>query len=71
MLPDDDLNLRFCELAYEVYGVNRIIVRLNDYASVEEFQSLDAIVVYPSSAMVHLLDNLVRAPQLASYLLHD
>ena len=71
MLPDDDLNLRLCELAYEAYGVNRIVVRLNDYARAEEFRSLDAVVVYPSSAMVHLLDNVVRAPQLASLLLHD
>jgi Trk K+ transport system NAD-binding subunit len=71
MLPDDDLNLRLCELAYEMFGVNRLVVRLNDYSRIGEFQAIGATVVYPSSAMVHLLDNVVRAPQLASLVLHD
>lgn len=71
MLHDDDLNLRLCELVYEAFGVQRLIVRLNDYTRIEEFQALGVIVVNPSSAMLHLLDNVVRAPQLLSLLLHD
>ena len=71
MLHDDDLNLKLCELGYEMYGVNRLVVRLNDYSRIDEFQALGATIVYPSSAMVHLLDNVVRAPQLANLVLHD
>lgn len=71
MLHDDLANLRLCELMYEKYGVKRMVVRLNEYDLVNHFKALGVVIVNPSSAMVHLLDTAVRAPQLASYLLHD
>lgn len=70
MLEDDTANLRACELAYEKLGIPRLIVRLNDPTRSKEFVELGAIVVDPASAMVHLLDQFVRAPQSATLLLH-
>lgn len=69
-LDDDYANLRACELAYEKFGIPRLIVRLNDPACMNEFAPLDAYVVDPASAMVNLLDQFVRAPQSATLLLH-
>jgi Trk K+ transport system NAD-binding subunit/Kef-type K+ transport system membrane component KefB len=69
MLPDDNDNLLVCETAYEA-GVPRVIVRLNDLARREEFAALGAYVVDPTTAMVSLLDQFVRAPQEAAQLLY-
>lgn len=70
MLEDDDANLTACRLAHERFGIPRIIVRLNDPTRTSEFADCDAFVVDPTSAMVHLLDQSVRAPQSAALLLH-
>ena len=69
MLGDDEQNLKACELAYEHFGVPRLIARLNDYTLVDQFRQLGVHVVYPASAMVNLLDQFVRAPQTAALLL--
>lgn len=70
MMGSDEENYRACEIVYESFGITRIIVRLNDLSWGEKFQSIGAQVIYPSSAIVHLLDQFVRAPQSATLLLH-
>lgn len=70
MLEDDEANLRACELAYKL-GVTRLIVRLNDLANAPKFRELGALVIDPTSAMVNLLDQSVRAPQSTAILLHQ
>jgi Trk K+ transport system NAD-binding subunit/NhaP-type Na+/H+ or K+/H+ antiporter len=70
LLPDDESNYRACELVYEKYGVGRLIVRLNDLSWSNKFAELGALVVEPASAMVNLLDQFVRLPQLATMLMH-
>jgi len=70
MLGDDDENYKALQLAYEHFGVPRRIVRVNNVANAGRFKALNALVVNPSSAMVHLLDQSVRAPQSVEMLLH-
>ncbi len=70
LLGDDDDNYRACALGYEKFGIPRLIVRLNDLSNSDRFDKLDALVVEPASAMVNLLDQFVRLPQLATMLLH-
>jgi Trk K+ transport system NAD-binding subunit/Kef-type K+ transport system membrane component KefB len=70
MLGDDDSNYEACELGYEKYGVPRLIVRLNDLSYSDRFDKIGALVVEPASAMVNLLDQFVRVPQLATLLQH-
>lgn len=71
MLDNDADNYRACELAYTHFGIPRRIVRLNDYAWADRFTELDALVVYPTSAVVNLLAQFVRAPQSAALLLQQ
>lgn len=70
MLESDEENLRACVLAYEKFGVRRIVVRLTNQNLRERFVEIGAIVVDPASAMVSLLDQAVRAPHSTSMLLH-
>ncbi len=70
MTGDDDVNLRVCEIASERCGVPRIIVRLNHTYRGKDFEEIGALVVEPTSAMVNLLDQFVRVPQLANMLMH-
>jgi Trk K+ transport system NAD-binding subunit len=71
MLHDDAANLRLCEILSEEFGIKRLIVRLNEYALVDQFRALGVQVVYPANAMVHLLDSVIRAPQLVTMILQD
>lgn len=68
MLSDDE-NYRICELAYEHFGTQNLIVRLIDRANFNRFQELGALIVDPSTAIVSLLDHFVRSPSAASLLL--
>ncbi|MCP5097489.1 MAG: potassium transporter TrkA [Chloroflexi bacterium] len=68
MLSDDE-NYEICELIYEHYGIDNVIVRLQDRDNFEKFHDLGALVVEPSTAMVSLLDQFVRSPYAASLLL--
>lgn len=70
MLGSDEMNYRACEIAYEKYGIPRLVVRLNDLSWSDRFAELGASVVEPASAMVNLLDQFVRAPATAALLLH-
>jgi Trk K+ transport system NAD-binding subunit/Kef-type K+ transport system membrane component KefB len=69
-LGDDDANHQACQLGFEKFGVGRLVVRLNDLSWSDRFAELGALVVEPASAMVNLLDQFVRVPQLATLLLH-
>lgn len=71
MLPDDEANLRLVEIIYQEFGISRLVVRCTTFSDVDEFRAMGAFVVDTASAMVHLLDNVVRAPELASFLLQD
>ncbi|HSH02910.1 MAG TPA: cation:proton antiporter [Anaerolineae bacterium] len=72
MLPDDADNYRACEIAYEKFGIKRLVVRPNDISKWgEKFQELGALLVNPASAMVYLLDQSVRTPQSTSIVLHQ
>jgi len=68
MLSDVE-NYAICELIYEKFGVENVIVRLHDRANFEKFHELGAIVVEPWTSMVSLLDQFVRSPYAASLLL--
>lgn len=68
MLSDDE-NLKICELAYEHFGTDTMIVRLNSREKYDRFCELGVLVVEPSTAIVSLLDNFVRSPYTVSMLL--
>lgn len=68
LLPDDD-NYRACELIYEEFGVDNVIVRLEDYSNFEKFQEFGAHVIQPGTAMVSVLEQFVRSPFAASLLM--
>lgn len=73
MLSDEE-NYRICELAYEHYGTETLVVRLNDRTNLDRFHELDVQVVEPGTAIVSLLDHFVRSPATTSILLgmdHD
>ena len=71
LLPDDADSLKLCQIFYEDFGITRQIARLNEFSLVEEFRALGVHVLHPASAMVHLLDSFVRAPQLATMVFED
>lgn len=68
MLSDEE-NYRIAELAYEHFGTNNVVVRLNDRAEFGRFRELGALVVDPSTAMVSLLEHFTRSPSAASLFL--
>lgn len=68
MLSDEE-NASICELVYENIGTKEVVVRLNDRANFNRFHELGALIMEPSTAMVGLLDHLVRAPMATSILL--
>ncbi|MBL4577979.1 MAG: cation:proton antiporter [Flavobacteriales bacterium] len=68
-LLSDKENYQICEICYEHFGTKDKIVRLNDRANFDRFHDLGALIVEPTTAIVSLLDHLVRSPQAASLLL--
>lgn len=68
-LLDDDANYRVCELAYERYGTENLVVRAPEVEDHSRFHELGVVVVDPSTAMISLLDHLVRSPRSTSLLL--
>ncbi len=71
LLPNDADSLKLCQIFYEDFGITRQIARLNEFSLVEQFRELGVHVLDPANAMVHLLDNFVRAPQLATMVFED
>ncbi|MDJ0757385.1 MAG: cation:proton antiporter [Ardenticatenaceae bacterium] len=69
LLLTDDENYAICELIYEQFGVENVIVRLEDRANFEKFYELGANIIQPGTTMVSLLDQFVRSPSTASLLL--
>lgn len=68
-LLDDDTNYRVCELAYEHFGTENLVVRAQETRDHQRFKELGVVVVDPSIAMISLLDHLVRSPRSTSLLL--
>lgn len=67
-LPDDE-SFQICELAYEHFGTERIVVHLRDRANFSRFHELGVLVVEPQTAVVSLLEHFVRSPSGTSLLL--
>ncbi len=68
MLSNEE-NYQICELAYEHYGTEQLVVRLTEHENYERFQALGAVIVDPINATVSLLDLFVRSPVATSILL--
>ncbi|MEZ4618964.1 MAG: TrkA family potassium uptake protein [Caldilineaceae bacterium] len=68
MLSNDE-NYQICEIAYEHYGTEQLVVRLTTHENYERFQELGAMVIEPTLATVNLLDLFVRSPMTTSLLL--
>jgi Kef-type K+ transport system membrane component KefB/Trk K+ transport system NAD-binding subunit len=69
-LLTDDQNLQICQLNYDQYGIERMLVKLHDVTTdMKPFQELDALVVNPRNAMVRLLEHFVLSPTGTSMLL--
>lgn len=69
LLLSDRENLELCELIYEHIGTKEVIVRLHERHYFDKFHELGALIVDPSTAMVGLMDHLVRSPNATSLLL--
>ncbi len=68
-LNSDNENFEICEMAYEHLGTKDVVVKLNDRNNFDKFYELGVLIVEPSTAIVSLLDQLVRSPVAASLLL--
>ncbi|MEM9776505.1 MAG: cation:proton antiporter [Chloroflexota bacterium] len=68
MLENDEDNEKALELAYK-QGVPRLIVRPNGLSRAQTFAEIGALIIDPTSAMVNLLEQTVRAPKNTSILL--
>jgi Trk K+ transport system NAD-binding subunit len=68
MLSDEE-NYRICEMFYEYYGTETMVVRLNDRHNFDQFAQLGALIVEPGTALVSLLDHFVRSPSTASMIM--
>jgi Trk K+ transport system NAD-binding subunit/Kef-type K+ transport system membrane component KefB len=68
MLTDEE-NHCLVELIYENYGVENVVVRVNNRDCIDQFHELDALTVHPSTALVNLLEHFVRTPNSVSMLL--
>lgn len=68
MLSDEE-NYEICELLYEQFGTETVVVRLNDRRNFEKFHRLGALIIDPATVMVGLLEQFVRSPSAASLLL--
>ncbi|NMM46981.1 cation:proton antiporter domain-containing protein [Marinigracilibium pacificum] len=69
LMRGDQENLHICQLLYEVYGVERIVVKLNDRYYFKKFHELGAKIIEPGTAILSLLDHYVRSPEATSLLL--
>lgn len=71
MMEDDNDNLKALELAYERFGIKRTIARLSDLSLMPQFTAIGTQVVDQASAMVNLMDQLVRTPQAGALTMHS
>lgn len=68
MLSDEE-NYALCGLIYEKFGVENVVVRLQEPANFGKFNELGAVVVDPGTAIVSLLEQFVRSPSTTTLLL--
>ena len=68
MLSDEE-NLRVCELIYEHFGTETVVVHSRDRELHPALQELGALIVEPDTAVVSLLEQFVRAPSSSTLLL--
>ena len=61
MLSDEE-SLLACELIYEHFGTETVVVHSRDREMRPAFQELGALIVEPETAVVSLLEHFVRAP---------
>ncbi len=66
---DKERSYKVCELFYENYGTENMVVRLKDRSDFERFHKLGVKVVEPQTAVVSLLEHFVRSPVGTSLLL--
>jgi Trk K+ transport system NAD-binding subunit len=68
-LYNDEDNLRICELLFEHFGTETLIVNMHDRAYLEKFRELGVLVVDSGTALVSLMDHCVRSPAATSLML--
>lgn len=68
-LLSNEENYQICEIAYEHFGTEQLVVRLTEYEEYARFHELGAYVVEPGLATVNLMDLFVRSPIATSLLL--
>ena len=69
-LLTDEENLQVCQLNYDKFGIDRMIVKLDDQTTeLEPFRELGALLVDPKTAMVSLLEHFALSPTGTSMLL--
>ncbi len=68
---DDDTNYRICEIAYEHFGTAHLVVRLYDRNQIARFREMGVSIIDPGTALVNLLDHVVRSPTAASLILGE
>lgn len=68
---DDDTNYAICEIAYEYFGTAHLVVRLYDRSQIARFRELGVSIIDPGTALVNLLDHVVRSPSAASLILGE
>jgi Trk K+ transport system NAD-binding subunit len=68
---DDDTNYAICEIAYEHFGTAHLVVRLYDRSQIARFRELGVSIIDPGTALVNLLDHVVRSPSAASLILGE
>jgi Trk K+ transport system NAD-binding subunit/Kef-type K+ transport system membrane component KefB len=71
MMDDDDANMRAVRIARDACCVDTVVVRLRDVRLREAFVAAGARVIDPASAMVHLLDQTINAPEAVDLLLQQ
>jgi Trk K+ transport system NAD-binding subunit len=63
------LSYQVCELAFENFGTEKLVVRLKDRINCDEFSQFGAQVVEPKTALVSLLEQSVISPSGTALLL--
>lgn len=63
MLDDDDLNFTVCQIAYEEYGIRRIIVRLNETNNAPRFEPFNPVMIDTASALANQISHSLRSPR--------
>jgi Trk K+ transport system NAD-binding subunit/Kef-type K+ transport system membrane component KefB len=71
LMDDDDLSIQACQIARSDFGLDTIIARVRDVTRREDFMAIGARVIDPASAMVHLLEQSINAPEAVDLLLQQ